>query len=110
MKANSCQVNHDDLNDGHCITCSDEALPARVLQVDAALAIAQVEMAGARSEVDISLVDSLVPGDLVLVHGGIVLTQLVTILIGNELDKCHYTGIFADSGIVCTHFISVEYK
>jgi hydrogenase assembly chaperone HypC/HupF len=59
--------------DFHCITCSDQALPARVLSVDDATALAQVDIGGNTEEVDISLVDTVAPGDTLLVHGGVAL-------------------------------------
>lgn len=57
--------------DGHCITCSDEALPARVLQIDEELGTALVEVGMETVEVDITLVDEVVPGNWLLVHGGV---------------------------------------
>jgi hydrogenase maturation factor len=77
---------------GHCITCSDEALVARVVQVDAAsgTAVATFALAApedpsadapagdATTEVDISLLDSIAPGDLILVHGGVALERADT--------------------------------
>lgn len=68
----SCVVDHD----GHCITCSDEALPARVLAVDQAAALATVMVGDETTEVDISLVDEVMPGDTLLVHGGVALGQM----------------------------------
>ncbi len=62
--------------DFHCITCSDEALPARVLSINEAAALAQVAIGGITEEVDISLVDAVAPGDLLLVHGGVALSNL----------------------------------
>lgn len=62
--------------DGHCLTCSDEALPARVLTVDDSLLLAQVEINGQAAEIDISLIDDVVPGDLLLSHGGVALERL----------------------------------
>lgn len=62
--------------DFHCITCSDEALPARVLSINEAAALAQVTVGGVTEEVDISLVDAVAPGDLLLVHGGVALSNL----------------------------------
>ncbi|GHO67742.1 hypothetical protein KSC_066340 [Ktedonobacter sp. SOSP1-52] len=56
--------------DGHCITCSDQALPARILSVDEACGIALVEIADEQTEVDVTLLDHLEPGDMILVHGG----------------------------------------
>lgn len=60
----------------HCITCSDEALPARVLRVDGASGLALVEVEGITQEVDITLVDAVVPGTSLLVHGGVALACL----------------------------------
>ena len=59
----------------HCITCSDEALPARVLSVDRDAGLAMVSVHSAVTEVDITLVDKVVPGDLLLVHGGVALAR-----------------------------------
>jgi hydrogenase assembly chaperone HypC/HupF len=61
---------------GHCITCSDEALPAQVRQVDLATQIALVAVGEATAEVDISLVDTPAPGEWLLVHGGVALSRL----------------------------------
>lgn len=63
----------------HCITCSDEALPAVVLSVDHETGLASVRLqSGARgaTEVDISLVDTVVPGDVLLCHGGVALSRV----------------------------------
>lgn len=67
----SCELDAD----GHCITCSDEALPARVLQVDSEAGLALVAVKDATEEIDITLVDSVAPGDLLLVHGGVAIAQ-----------------------------------
>jgi hydrogenase maturation factor len=58
-----------------CITCSDGG---RVAEVRRVLCDGSVDvMVGGRSEtVDASLVDPVVPGDLVLVHAGVALTAL----------------------------------
>ena len=62
---------------GHCITCSDEALPARVLRIDYGTGMALVEIkAGGQAEVDITLVDEVEPGDWLLVHGGTAIGNL----------------------------------
>ena len=60
----------------HCITCSDAALPARVLSVDAETGLALVAVAEATEEIDISLVEDVAPGDMLLVHGGVALAHL----------------------------------
>lgn len=61
---------------GHCSTCSDEALPARVLRIleDEWSALAEID--GQEAQVDISLVDDVQPGTWLLVHGGVALEQL----------------------------------
>jgi hydrogenase maturation factor len=61
--------------EGHCVTCSDEALPARVLHVDSEAGLALVAIKDATEEIDITLVDSVAPGDLLLVHGGVAIAQ-----------------------------------
>ncbi len=63
--------------DGHCITCSDEAVPATVLRVNQVNGSALVTVKEATEEIDITLVDDLTPGDVVLVHGGVAIA-LVT--------------------------------
>jgi len=74
--------NTSDINTGwqeqedfHCITCSDQALPARVLSIDAGSGLAQVELGGATEEIDISLVEAVEAGDTLLVHGGVALER-----------------------------------
>ncbi len=62
--------------EGHCITCSDEALTARVLRVDELLGFASVTIEDAQDEVDITLLDEVAEGDLILVHGGIAIANM----------------------------------
>ncbi len=59
--------------DEHCITCSDQAQPARVLSVDHTRGLAVVEIEQNRTEVDITLIEDATPGDTLLVHGGVAL-------------------------------------
>ncbi|MEO6458263.1 MAG: HypC/HybG/HupF family hydrogenase formation chaperone, partial [Chloroflexia bacterium] len=59
--------------DFHCITCSDEAVSVRVISVDQATALAQVAVGDSSGEVDVSLIDSVNPGDILLAHGGVAL-------------------------------------
>ena len=61
---------------GHCVTCSDEALPARVLSVDHDAGLALVTTNDTTLEVDISLVDALTADDRVLIHGGVAIAKL----------------------------------
>lgn len=62
-------------SDGHCITCSDEVLPARILSVDKTCGMALVEIADEQTEVDVTLLDHLEPGNMILVHGGTGISQ-----------------------------------
>jgi hydrogenase expression/formation protein HypC len=56
---------------GHCITCSDEGVPMRVLSVSADGAVCMDE-AGARHErIAVDLVEPVAAGDRVLVHAGV---------------------------------------
>ncbi|HLH60976.1 MAG TPA: HypC/HybG/HupF family hydrogenase formation chaperone [Ktedonobacteraceae bacterium] len=60
--------------DGHCTTCSDEALQAKVLRIDEETGLALVEVIAEETrteEVDVSLIENVAPGDLLLVHGGV---------------------------------------
>jgi hydrogenase maturation factor len=62
--------------DGHCITCSDEALQVRVLHVDQENGLAQVTINDTSEEIDITLVESVAPGDVLLVHGGVAIARV----------------------------------
>ena len=63
--------------DGHCVTCSDEGVPMRVLRLDAGRGLALCEGAdGARSTVEVALVDRAEPGDTLLVHAGTALIRV----------------------------------
>ena len=68
MSANACG--------DHCITCSDEGVSMLVERVDESrgLALCAAED-GSKSTVEIALVD-VEPGDRVLVHAGVALTEL----------------------------------
>jgi hypothetical protein len=59
---------------GHCATCSDEALPATVLSVDADTGLAVVQVHDTTEEIDITLVEDVAPGDVLLVHGGVAIS------------------------------------
>ena len=61
---------------GHCITCSDEALPARIVQIYQEEETALVRLDNAsEQEVDISLLDDVATGDRVLIHAGVAISQ-----------------------------------
>ena len=64
---------HDD--DDVCITCSDEGRVAEVVAIDNS-GQAEVRAGGRRETVDVTLVDPVRPGDLLLVHAGTALTVL----------------------------------
>ena len=65
----SCDANH-------CITCGDDGVPMRVVRIDGGRGLALCEdAAGARSSVEIALVDAA-PGDTLLVHAGTALLRL----------------------------------
>jgi hydrogenase maturation factor len=55
----------------HCITCSDDGVPMTVVKVDEDRLLALCEDGeGARSSVEIALVDLPEPGATLLVHAG----------------------------------------
>ena len=56
-----------DCNDGHCVTCSDEAVPLTVREVhDDGTALCDEG-----TEVMTDLVGAVAPGDVLLVHAGV---------------------------------------
>jgi hydrogenase maturation factor len=61
----------------HCVTCSDEGLPMRVLEIDAAdgLAVCRGEDGG-ESTIDVQLIGDVAPGETLLVHAGVALALL----------------------------------
>ncbi|MGZ3609867.1 MAG: HypC/HybG/HupF family hydrogenase formation chaperone [Ktedonobacteraceae bacterium] len=63
-------------SEGYCITCSDEALEVQVLYVDDEKGLAQVTLNGAEEEIDISLVENISSGDILLVHGGVAIARV----------------------------------
>ncbi len=62
--------------EGTCLTCSDEALPARVLSIGEETGLALVEIGGTITEVDVTLVDAVAPGDWLLAHGGVAIGRM----------------------------------
>jgi hydrogenase assembly chaperone HypC/HupF len=62
--------------DNHCITCSDEAVPVRVLRVNNETDLALVEVGEDIEEIDITLVEDVTPGDMLLAHGGVAMAHL----------------------------------
>jgi hydrogenase maturation factor len=65
----------------HCITCSDEGLPLRIVALEGdglARCRDDAEPAEPDATVDVQLVGDVAPGDLVLVHAGVALALLET--------------------------------
>src|SRR5215472_13123536 len=62
--------------EGHCITCSDEAVQVRVVSVNEEHGLALVSIDGVEEEVDITLVEQIAPGDVLLVHGGVAIGHI----------------------------------
>jgi hydrogenase assembly chaperone HypC/HupF len=70
-------VTLDDCQSDHCITCGDEGIPMRVLRIDESRDLALCEDdAGAKSSVEIALVEPVELGDSLLVHAGVALVRL----------------------------------
>jgi hydrogenase assembly chaperone HypC/HupF len=60
-----------------CITCGDEGIPARVVEVDEAQALALCAGEdGSRSTVETALVGAVQVGDSLLVHAGTAIARL----------------------------------
>jgi hypothetical protein len=62
--------------EGRCLTCSDEATPAIIVDIDSTTMLAIVLLNNIPTEIDVSLIDHASPGDTVLVHGGTALARL----------------------------------
>ena len=66
---------HDPLE--HCVTCADEGIEMRVIEVRDDVAIcAGGDLAAPPAAVAVDLVGPLVAGDLLLVHAGVAIGQL----------------------------------
>jgi hydrogenase maturation factor len=59
-----------------CLTCSDEAVTATVIEVEGANAT--VEADGRRERIGIELVEPVASGDVLLCHAGIALEKVST--------------------------------
>ena len=57
--------------EGRCITCSDEAIAATVQRVGLEIGMAFVTIQDTTEEVDVTLIDDVAEGDVILVHGGV---------------------------------------
>jgi hydrogenase maturation factor len=63
-------------HDTHCITCGDEAVPMRVVKIDAERELALCENdEGEHATVEIALVQPVTLGDTLLVHAGTALVR-----------------------------------
>jgi hydrogenase maturation factor len=62
--------------EGYCITCSDEAVQVQVVAVNEKLGLARVSLNGAEEEIDVTLVEHIAPGDILLVHGGVAIARV----------------------------------
>ncbi len=61
--------------DTHCVTCSDEGVPMRVLAATEE-GLARCEADGAETDVMTDLVGPVTVGDNLLVHAGVALARL----------------------------------
>lgn len=61
--------------DGRCAICSDELLSVLVVEVDEGADLALTGKGELRQEIDISLVEGVSPGDILLVHGGVAIAR-----------------------------------
>ncbi len=59
-----------------CLTCSDDMTPVRVIHLDQERGLALVQGGNQGEEIDITLVEDVSPGDLLLVHGGVAIARL----------------------------------
>jgi hydrogenase maturation factor len=59
----------------HCPTCADEAIPMSVILIDEQVWLAMVEAGDQREEIDITLVEQVSLGDILLVHGGVAIAR-----------------------------------
>ena len=65
-----------DCGDTHCVTCSDEATPLRVLGIGQDGLASCLDDDGRWVQVMTELVGPLGPGDVVLAHAGVALTRV----------------------------------
>lgn len=70
------QVNCDPAAHDHCLICRDDARPAAIVQLKLAEGLAIVELDGQPVEIDITLLEDVVVGQVVLIHGGVALEQV----------------------------------
>ncbi len=71
-QTSACQCDADH----HCLTCSDDLVSVRVVRVDQEIGLALVEVSEQVEEIDITLVEDVVVGDVLLAHGGVAVARL----------------------------------
>ncbi|HTK10981.1 MAG TPA: hypothetical protein VL485_27660 [Ktedonobacteraceae bacterium] len=66
----------------HCLTCADEAIAVKVVHIDRETGLALVaandqteECLSIWEEIDITLVEHVVVGDILLAHGGVAIAR-----------------------------------
>ena len=70
----------------HCITCGDEGIEMRVMDIDEDEALALCEdQSGSRATIEIALVEAVVPGDSILTHAGVALARLAGALAQRDI-------------------------
>lgn len=70
---NKQENNNCNSSKGYCVTCSDEAVAAKVVEI-VEPQLAKVEFNGELVEIDISLLEEVQPGDMILIHAGVALS------------------------------------
>ncbi len=63
------------LDQDGCVTCGDQAIPVRVLEVREGVAVCE-DRVGNRAEIAIELIPDAGPGDVLLVHGGVAIARV----------------------------------
>jgi hydrogenase maturation factor len=65
--------------DHHCLTCADEAVPVKVVRIDQEAGLALVDdptdPTGQVEEIDITLVEDVAVGDVLLAHAGVAIAH-----------------------------------
>lgn len=75
MLSYTCQPDADH----HCLTCADEAVPVKVIRIDQEAGLAFVDdpinPTGQAEEIDITLVENVAVGDILLAHAGVAIVH-----------------------------------
>ena len=62
-------------SDYHCLTCADEAVAVKVVRLDQEVGLALVEGNNQVEEIDITLVEDVAVGDILLAHAGVAIAH-----------------------------------